>query len=79
MHQRLSKTAAEGGINVTNRCLNFSFSFSDRDIKRFMRSYNNNSGFSSLRINLSPFTKDFRGEEHYNNDVHNSKSLELDL
>ena len=26
---------------------------------------NSNSGFSSIpRINLSPFTKDFRGEEH---------------
>ena len=24
------------------------------------------SGFSSQRINLSPFTKDFRGEEQYN-------------
>ena len=22
------------------------------------------SGFSSIRISLSPFTKDFRGEEH---------------
>ena len=29
-----------------------------------------NSGFSSERINLSPFTKDFRGEEH-------SKSVSL--
>ena len=27
------------------------------------------SGFSSLRINLSPFTKDFRGEEHYNESI----------
>jgi len=29
-----------------------------------------NSGFSSNpRINLSPFTKDFRGEEHYNESI----------
>jgi len=29
-----------------------------------------NSGFSSYpRINLSPFTKDFRGEEHYNESI----------
>ena len=27
------------------------------------------SGFSSPRINLSPFTKDFRGEEHYNESI----------
>ena len=31
-----------------------------------------NSGFSSERTNLSPFTKDFRGEEH-------SKSVSLFL
>ena len=28
-----------------------------------------NSGFSSPRINLSPFTKDFRGEEQYNESI----------
>ena len=29
-----------------------------------------NSGFSSIpRTNLSPFTKDFRGEEHYNESI----------
>ena len=40
-----------------------------------------NSGFSSNpRINLSPFTKDFRGEEHYNESIdlffvsHNSET-----
>ena len=27
------------------------------------------SGFSSHRINLSPFTKDFRGEEQYNESI----------
>ena len=30
---------------------------------------NVNSGFSSPRINLSPFTKDFRGEEQYNESI----------
>ena len=29
----------------------------------------NYSGFSSERINLSPFTKDFRGEEQLNESV----------
>jgi len=28
-----------------------------------------NSCFSSDRINLSPFTKDFRGEEHNENNI----------
>ena len=37
--------------------------------KRQKTTGNDNSGFPSTRINLSPFTKDFRGGEHLNESI----------
>ena len=38
------------------------------DITSLTKGYSN-SGFPSIRINLSPFTKDFRGGEHLNESI----------
>jgi len=38
-----------------------------------------NSGFTSKRINLSPFTKDFRGVEHFNESLTLSGAVSQDM
>ena len=40
-----------------------------RPIKYQKATMDINSGFPSTRINLSPFTKDFRGGEHLNESI----------
>ena len=49
------------------------------DIVNFGDGSFGNSGFSSPRINLSPFTKDFRGEEQYNESIDSVSYTHLTL
>ena len=37
------------------------------------------SGFTAKRINLSPFTKDFRAGEHFNESLNNQNHLQDDV
>lgn len=51
-------------ITISLSSLQSSWTVQTISLQKKSRRYNDYSGFSSHRINLSPFTKDYRGEEH---------------